>query len=78
MGPIYLTASKDPFLTMLFKYVEPSWAQFIGHGDGVGLLGGSTSEANETARERFEHLLRELVRAARVYRTALAEVRTRL
>ncbi len=29
MGPIYLTASKDPFLTMLFKYVEPSWAQFM-------------------------------------------------
>ena len=78
VGPIYLTASKDPFLILLFKYVEPSWAQFIGHGGGVGLLGGSTPDANETAKERFEHLLRELVRATKAYRTALAEIRTRL
>ena len=75
---VYLGSSKDDFLGMLSKYVGPTWIEFVGHGDGVGLVGGNTPESNRIAQERYSNLLRDLGRAAKAHREALFAIRTEL
>ena len=78
MGPLNPGTAKDDLYTMLIKYVEPCWAEFIGHGDGVGYWGGRTAETNHVARERLVTLLRELGRATKTYRETLDSIRAGL
>ncbi len=75
---VYLGSSKDDFLGMLSKYVGPTWIEFVGHGDGVGLVGGNTPDSNRVAQERYSNLLRDLGRAIKAHREALFHIRTEL